>query len=89
MQHSPHVRVINCKDVVTSHGGYRATGQVWAYMSQELTSPHAAQFVTLPKTAEALNAVFLATGGTMPGRDGRLAGRHRETRRPRKARRKS
>lgn len=70
MQHSPHVRVINCKGVVTSHGGYRSTGQVWAYMSQELTSPHAAQFVTLPKTAEALNAVFLATGGTTPGRGG-------------------
>lgn len=63
LQHSPNVRVINCKDVVQSHGGYRSTGQIWAYMSQQLTNPSANQFVTLAKTPEALNAVFRASGG--------------------------
>jgi esterase/lipase superfamily enzyme len=66
---SPHVRVINCKDVVQSHGGYRSSGQVWAYMSRELRTPSSDQFVTLSRTPEALTAVFRATGGTMaPGR---------------------
>jgi esterase/lipase superfamily enzyme len=64
MDHSPHVRVINCKDVVTSHGGYRSSGQVWSFMAQELTSPTTEQFVTLKKTPEALTAVFRATGGS-------------------------
>jgi hypothetical protein len=62
---SPHVRVINCKDVVQSHGGYRSSGQVWAYMSQELATPSPDQFVTLSRTPEALTAVFRAEGGTM------------------------
>lgn len=62
MDRSPHVRVINCKDVVSSHGGYRSTGQVWAYMAQELTEPSAPQFFTLTKSPEALNAVFRVTG---------------------------
>jgi esterase/lipase superfamily enzyme len=61
MDHSPHVRVINCKEVVTSHGGYRSSGQVWSFMAQELTSPTTEQFVTLKKTSEALTAVFRAT----------------------------
>jgi esterase/lipase superfamily enzyme len=66
--HSPHVRVVNCKDVVASHGGYRSTGQVWAYMSQELSTPSPDQFVTLKKTPETLNAVFNASGGMARGR---------------------
>ena len=65
--HSPHVRVVNCKDVVASHGGYRSTGQVWAYMSQELTSRSSPQFVTLQKTAEAFTAVFAASAGAALG----------------------
>jgi esterase/lipase superfamily enzyme len=65
MDHSPHVSVINCKDVVTSHGGYRSSGQVWAFMAQELTSPTTEQFVTLKKTPEALTAVFRATKGSL------------------------
>ena len=64
MDHSPHVRVINCKDVVTSHGGYRSSGQVWSFMAQELTSPTTEQFVTLKKTPEVLTAAFRATGGS-------------------------
>jgi esterase/lipase superfamily enzyme len=70
---SPHVRVINCKDVVSSHGGYRSTGQVWAYMSQELVNASAPQFVTLTKTPEALSAVFRAARGAVaaPPRGGR------------------
>jgi esterase/lipase superfamily enzyme len=67
---SPNVRVVNCKDVVSSHGGYRSTGQVWAYMANEVQSATAPQFVTLTKTPEALSAVFRATGGTLPGRAG-------------------
>jgi esterase/lipase superfamily enzyme len=64
IDHSQHVTVINCKDVVTSHGGYRSSGQVWSFMAQELTSPTNEQFVTLKKTPEALTAVFRATGGS-------------------------
>ena len=64
INNSPHVRVINCKDVVQSHGGYRSSGQVWAYMSRELTSPSPDQFVTLSRTPEALTAVFRAEGRT-------------------------
>jgi hypothetical protein len=63
MSHSPNVRVINCKDVVSSHGGYRSAGQVWAYMSKQLTNPSNEQFVTLSKTLAVLNAVFRAAGG--------------------------
>jgi esterase/lipase superfamily enzyme len=64
IDHSQHVPVINCKDVVTSHGGYRSSGQVWSFMAQELMSPTNEQFVTLKKTPEALTAVFRATGGS-------------------------
>jgi len=82
MDHSPHVRVINCKDVVTAHGGYRSSGQVWSFMAQELTAPTTEQFVTLKKTPEALTAVFRATGGgfraaTTPARRRSPAGRQR------------
>jgi esterase/lipase superfamily enzyme len=64
MDHSPHVSVINCKNVVTSHGGYRSSGQVWSFMAQELTSPTPEQFVTLKQTPEGLTAVFRTTGGS-------------------------
>ena len=65
IKRSSNVRVVNCKDVVQSHGGYRSSGQVWAYMSQQLTKPSGTQFVTLAKTPEALNAVFrVADGGS-------------------------
>jgi esterase/lipase superfamily enzyme len=63
IKRSSNVRVVNCKDVVQSHGGYRSSGQVWAYMSQQLTKPSSTQFVTLAKTPEALNAVFRVAGG--------------------------
>jgi esterase/lipase superfamily enzyme len=81
MSRSPNVRVINCKDVVRSHGGYRSSGQVWAYMSRELAQPSDAQFVTLSLTAAALNAVFRATGGTMPPRTAGTRARSGRTRR--------
>jgi|SRR5215218_2101188 esterase/lipase superfamily enzyme len=76
MAHSPHVKVVNCKDVVSSHGGYRSTGQVWAYMSRELANPSAQQFVTLTRTPEALGAVFRVAGGSVavPSRNGRSKG---------------
>lgn len=60
---SRNVRVVNCKEVVHSHGGYRSSGEVWAYMSQQLTGATGDQFVTLSKTSAALNAVFRAAGG--------------------------
>lgn len=85
LQHSPNVRVINCKDVVQSHGGYRSTGQVWAYMSQQLTNPSADQFVTLAKTPEALNAVFRASGGSSAARARKTSpARRRSSSRPRR-----
>jgi hypothetical protein len=88
IRHSPHVRVINCKDIVQSHGGYRAAGQVWAYMSQELTSPAPAQFVTLSKTPETLTAVFRAAGGVRAagGGSGRRAARGGQSKKSRSRR---
>lgn len=83
INHSPHVRVINCKDVVQSHGGYRASGQVWAYMSRELTTPSNEQFVTLSQTPAALTAVFTATGGLLPSSPRRTTTRRRTGRRGR------
>ena len=64
MNRSQNVRVVNCKDIVASHGGYRSAGQVWSFMAQELATPTTAQFITLTKTTEALKAVFRVTGGT-------------------------
>lgn len=63
MTSSQNVRVVNCKDVVASHGGYRSAGEVWSFMAQELVTPTTAQFTTLTKTTESLRAVFRATGG--------------------------
>jgi esterase/lipase superfamily enzyme len=65
IDHSLHVTVVNCKAIVTSHGGYRSSGQVWSFMAQELTAPTNEQFVTLKKIPEALTAVFRATGGRL------------------------
>jgi esterase/lipase superfamily enzyme len=65
MDHSTNVTVINCKDVVTSHGGYRASGQVWSFMQQELNNPGSQQFVTLQRGPDAITAVFRASGGTV------------------------
>ena len=81
INHSPNVRVINCKEVVRSHGGYRSSGQVWAYMSRELASPSAEQFVRLTLTPAALTAVFRATGGTMPSTRTQARARPRRARR--------
>jgi esterase/lipase superfamily enzyme len=73
IRNSANVRVINCKDVVESHGGYRSSGEVWSYIAQQLTNPSPDQFVTLTKTPQALNAVFRVSGGRQP----RVAGRGR------------
>ena len=64
MDASRNVTVINCKDVVSSHGGYRSAGQVWSFMQRELATPTTYQFVTLEKNAATLTAVFRASGGT-------------------------
>jgi esterase/lipase superfamily enzyme len=65
MDHSGNVKVVNCKEVVSSHGGYRSAGQVWSFMQQELKTPGAEQFVTLERSPEILSAVFRASGGTL------------------------
>jgi esterase/lipase superfamily enzyme len=64
MDRSQNVRVVNCKDIVASHGGYRSQGEVWSFMAQELVTPTSSQFITLSRTADTLRAVFRVTGGT-------------------------
>jgi esterase/lipase superfamily enzyme len=64
MDRSQNVRVVNCKDIVSSHGGYRSAGQVWSFMAQELAAPTASQFITLSNTTESVRAVFRVNGGT-------------------------
>ena len=70
IRHSANVRVINCKNVVQSHGGYRSSGEVWSYMLRELTAPSTEQFVTLSRTAAALSAVFRASAAAVSSSDG-------------------
>lgn len=85
MDNSANVRVINCKEVVASHGGYRSAGQVWSFMQRELEAPGTQQFVTLEKTAATLTAVFRASGGTLaPRATGRRAARKGGTSRKRR-----
>lgn len=74
MDRSQNVRVVNCKDIVASHGGYRSAGEVWSFMAQELVAPTTAQFVTLTKTTESLRAVFRVTGGAESMRMAAAAG---------------
>jgi esterase/lipase superfamily enzyme len=61
IRHSANVRVVNCKDVVQSHGGYRSSGEVWSYMRRELATPSPEQFVSLSRTDAAVSAVFRAS----------------------------
>jgi hypothetical protein len=85
MDNSANLRVINCKEVVASHGGYRSAGQVWSFMQRELEAPGTQQFVTLEKTAATLTAVFRASGGTLaPRATGRRAARKGGTSRKRR-----
>jgi esterase/lipase superfamily enzyme len=79
MDHSANVTVINCKDVVSSHGGYRSSGQIWSFMQQELSAPGSQQFVTLQKGPETLTAVFRASGGTLIPSRARRSGSRRPT----------
>lgn len=85
MDNSRNVTVINCKDVVASHGGYRSAGQVWSFMQRELETPTTDQFVTLEKNAATLTAVFRASGGTMsPRSTARATAKRRSTARKRR-----
>jgi esterase/lipase superfamily enzyme len=85
MDNSVNVTVINCKDVVASHGGYRSAGQVWSFMQHELESPGNQQFVTLEKNAATLSAVFRASGGTLtPRGSGKTSTGRRTTSRKRR-----
>jgi hypothetical protein len=82
LKHSANVRVINCKDVVHSHSGYRGAGEVWSYMRDELTVPSPDQFVTITRTDEAVDAVFRLSHGaaTAPAQSPKK-GRRRSVRR--------
>jgi hypothetical protein len=66
LRNSSNVRVVNCKAVVESHGGYRSSGEVWSYIAQQLSGSRAIadQFVTLEKTPEAVTAVFRVSNQT-------------------------
>jgi esterase/lipase superfamily enzyme len=85
MDNSANLTVINCKEVVASHGGYRSAGQVWSFMQRELEAAGTQQFVTLEKNAATLTAVFRASGGTLaPRATGRRAARKGGTSRKRR-----
>ncbi len=77
MDHSPNVRVVNCKDVVDSHGGYRESGHVWSFISRELIQPTADQFTRLQSSAQAVEAVFESSGGRGRQRRRRMGPRSR------------
>ena len=77
MDNSDNLTVINCKEVVASHGGYRSAGQVWSFMQRELEAAGTQQFVTLEKNR--------ASGGTLaPRAIGRRAARKGGTSRKRR-----
>jgi hypothetical protein len=47
VQHCPHVKVANCKNVIDSHGAYKYADAIYAYIANELGGSPVAQFVTL------------------------------------------
>ncbi|MFY9611520.1 MAG: alpha/beta hydrolase [Blastocatellia bacterium] len=47
INHSPNVKVVNCKNVIKSHSGYKNEPKVYQYMLNELTGTPAEQFYTL------------------------------------------
>ena len=49
INHSPTVRIVNCKNLIKSHSGYKNEPKVYQYMLNELTGTPAKQFYTLPE----------------------------------------
>jgi predicted alpha/beta hydrolase family esterase len=48
INHSRNVKVVNCKNVIDSHSGYKNEPKVYQYMRNEVTGIGADQFHTLP-----------------------------------------
>jgi esterase/lipase superfamily enzyme len=48
INHSANVRIVNCKNVIKSHSGYKDEPKVYQYLLNEFTGIPAAQFYTLP-----------------------------------------
>lgn len=49
IKHSPNVKVVNCKNFVTSHSGYKDEPKFYQYVLNEFTGIPAEQFYTLAK----------------------------------------
>ncbi|ABA58272.1 conserved hypothetical protein [Nitrosococcus oceani ATCC 19707] len=47
MTHSPNVKVINCRQVIDSHGGYKYSESVYRFIARELKSSEAPQYSIL------------------------------------------
>jgi len=48
INHSPNVKVVNCKKVIKSHSAYKSEPKIYQYWMNELTGTPSAQFYTLP-----------------------------------------
>ena len=47
VEHCPHVRVANCKNVIKAHGAYKMADTVYRYIAEELSGSKTPQFITL------------------------------------------
>jgi hypothetical protein len=47
IEHSSNVKVINCKNVVFKHGGYKDCAGMYTYISREFDGSPAPQYFTL------------------------------------------
>ena len=48
INHSPNVKVVNCKKVIKSHTAYKSEPKLYQYGMNELTGTPADQYYTLP-----------------------------------------
>lgn len=48
INHSANVKIVNCKNVIKSHSGYKDEPKVYQYLLNEFTGTPVAQFYTLP-----------------------------------------
>jgi len=47
MKHSPNVRIVNCKNIIRSHGGYKDSEAIYKFIAMELQGVRAPQYSTL------------------------------------------
>ena len=47
VEHCPHVKVANCKNVIKEHGAYKTADRVYGYIAGELSGSETPQFLTL------------------------------------------